>query len=194
MRYLFCFILLTNLFSSSAVSAQSDALFKIICSELEQMERYWNAKQKLPPFVVRIDTVKEEEWMEFADGTGKRIKGKTGDPELRKVAYAVPLPIFPLGDTVCITDTTGSLFAKGITLNGHYFYVRKCLTRACKNEHAAAGSMFVQSQRDAGDNRYVLFSFADRGELFYCQFKLVNGKPEFHQSKVVPREKMPHLE
>lgn len=187
-------LFLLAMLSGIIMQAQSDALFKVICSELEQMERYWNARQKLPAFTVRIDTAKNEEWMEFADGTGKRIKGKTGDPELRKVAFAQPLPVFPLGDTVCITDTIGALFAKGIQQNGHYFYVRKCLTRACKNALAAEGSMFVQSLRDVGDNRYVFFSFAGTGELFYCQFKIVNGKPEFHQSKKVPREKMPHLE
>lgn len=196
LRILLTTILFACTMQGLSLHAQTlnDVLFKKACEELERADRYWQAKQKLPPFTLRIDPVNDEEWIDFADGTGKRIKGKTGDAALLKVVHAEPLPVYPLGDTICITDTLGILRTAGLLLNGHYFYVRQCLTKTCKKQLSNTGSMYVQQLRREGNNLYLFFSFAGTPDLFYCQYDMVNGKPELHQSKVVIPEKQPHME
>jgi len=175
---------------------RDDLLFRSVCEELERMDRYWQAKQKLPAHTIRVDPVSGEEWIDFADGNGKRIKGKTGDAELVKVVYASSLPVFPLMDTLRITDTTGVLRVKPVYLNGHYFCVEG--RNAHKGRHENSGSMYVSSQKGSGKYIYLSFTFAGNDDLFYCQFEMINGKPVLHQSKVVPHnatiERPAHLE
>lgn len=177
---LLAFVLLPLL---AVAQKRNDILFHTACVELEQMDRYWQAKQKLPPFKLLIDPVSGDEWIDFGDGNGKRIKGKTGDAELLKVVYASGLPVFPLADTVRVIDVSGKLRVKPVLVNGHYFVVEK--QKVPKQLDYSTGNMYVSLPVTSGKYVYLSFTFTNK-DLFYCQFDIVNRKPVLHQSRVVP--------
>lgn len=189
---LWAFVLLPLL---AVAQKRNDVLFHTACVELEQMDRYWQAKQKMPPFTLRVDPVSGEEWIDFADGNGKRIKGKTGDAELVKVVYASGLPVFPLADTVRVIDVSGKLKVSPVLVNGHYFVVEKQDMR--KQQRNNTSDMYVSLPVTSGKYVYLSFTFTNK-DLFYCQFDLVNRKPVLHQSRVVPngaaQDRGKHLE
>jgi hypothetical protein len=177
----------------------SDTLvWRSLCTELEQMDRYWQARQKMPDFQLRTDTAKDEIWMEFADGTGKRLKGKTGDAALLKVATAVALPVFPLGDTVMVHDAHQLLRGNGLQLNGHYFWLRHALAEPSDKLTTHRINMYLQDARVTGDELTVLCRFAGSNDVFYCRYRKNGSSWALVASGVEKRSKEPeygkHLE
>jgi hypothetical protein len=175
-----------------------DTLFKSTCTEIERLNKYWQAKQKMPPHELLIDPIDGEQSVAFIDSNGKRISPFISDPELVQAASSLYLPAFPLPDTLWITDTTGILSASELKIGRHYFLIHRCLVTTCNKHHASAGSMYLQPTIISENKIYLRFSFAGSDELFYCEFRMINGVPIFRRSTMQKRfirtDKYPRIE